>query len=168
MDSYLGRFYSLFVYFVLIYQAHLSWSVKRENFSSQFNNGSTSIKQPKWDTTSQGGQPSPPPGGQLRVNWSAGSNVTSNGTSSWTLSSNQASQTPSTSPNRLLGSAASSSQNATELKSNRSQTSSKFSTKSPDTPTPSGRSPPSTNLLSRRMLNRQLKRHNSTQLGPAH
>lgn len=88
-------------------------------------------------------QTSPPPGGQLRVNWSAGSNVTSNGTSSWTLSSNQSSQTPSTSPNRLLSSAASSSQNATELKSNRSQTSSTFSTKSPDTPTPSGRSPKS-------------------------
>lgn len=93
-------------------------------------------------------QPSPPPGGQLRVNWSAGSNVTSNGTSSWTLSSNQASQTPSTLPNRLLGSAASSSQNATELKSNRSQTSSKFSTKSPDTPTPSGRSPKSSTHVS--------------------
>lgn len=88
-------------------------------------------------------QTSPPPGGQLQVNWSAGSNVTSNGTSSWALSSNQSSQTPSTSPSRLLGSAASSSQNATELKSNRSQTSSMFSTKSPDTPTPSGRSPKS-------------------------
>lgn len=93
-------------------------------------------------------QTSPPPGGQLPVNWSAGSNVTSNGTSSWPLSSNQSSQTPSTSPNRLLSSAASSSQNATEPKSNRSQTSSTFSTKSPDTPTPRGRSPKSSTQVS--------------------
>lgn len=84
----------------------------------------------------------------MRVNWSAGSNVTSNGTSSWTLSSNQSSQTPSASPNWLLGSAASSSQNATELKSSRSQTSSTFSTKSPDTPTPSSHSPKSSTQVS--------------------
>lgn len=97
-------------------------------------------------------QTSPPPGGQLQVNWSAGPNVTSNGTSSWTLSSNGSSQSPSTSPNRLLGSAASSSQNATELKSNRSQTSSTFSTKPPDTPTPSGLSPKSSTQVNDNQL----------------
>ncbi|XP_024863957.1 otogelin [Kryptolebias marmoratus] len=48
----------LTLYFILIYQAHLSWGVTRGNISNwnEFNNGSSRIKQQKWDTASQGGQ----------------------------------------------------------------------------------------------------------------
>ncbi|XP_030582086.1 otogelin [Archocentrus centrarchus] len=56
MDPYLRRswrrlLHLLSWYFILIYQAHLSWGVDEFN-----NSGSSRIKHQKWDTASQGGQ----------------------------------------------------------------------------------------------------------------
>ncbi|KAK5935795.1 hypothetical protein CgunFtcFv8_021119 [Champsocephalus gunnari] len=64
MDPYLRPSWKrllhlLSLYYILIYQAHLSFGVERVNVSNgnEFNNsGSSGIKQQKWDTTSQGGQ----------------------------------------------------------------------------------------------------------------
>lgn len=96
-------------------------------------------------------QTSLPPGGQVGVNWSAVPNVTSNGTSRWTHSSNQSSsQTPSRTshPDQLLRSTVSPSQNKTQIKSNQSRSSATLSTKSPDTPTSAGLSPKSSTRVS--------------------
>lgn len=96
-------------------------------------------------------QISPPADGQLGVNWSAVSNVTSNGTSRWTHSSNQSSsKTPSRTsrPDQSLRSTVSSSQNKTEMKSNQLRSSTTLSTKSPDTPTSTGLSPKSSTQVS--------------------
>uniref|UniRef100_A0A8C4NSL9 Otogelin n=1 Tax=Dicentrarchus labrax TaxID=13489 RepID=A0A8C4NSL9_DICLA len=124
MDPYLRRswkrlFHLLSLYFILIYQAHLSWGVERVNLSDwgEFNNsGSSRIKQQKWDTASQGGQDLQTAAAALETNTSssshsvvsrtAASNLTSNLTSnptssstertsasSWTLSSDQSSAT---------------------------------------------------------------------------
>ncbi|XP_030269310.1 otogelin [Sparus aurata] len=124
MDPYLRRswrrlFHLLSLYFVLIYQAHLSWGVERVNLSNreEFNNsGSSRIKQQKWDTASQGGQDLQTGAAALEANMSssshspvsrtAASNLTSNPvssstertpTSSWTVSSDQSSTTTATS-----------------------------------------------------------------------
>ncbi|XP_071345644.1 otogelin isoform X1 [Trachinotus anak] len=130
MDPYLRRgwkrlllFFSL--YFILVYQAHLSWGerVNVSNWDAFNNSGSSRIKQQKWDTASQGGQDLQTAAAASETNTSsssrslvsrtATSNRTSNHTSSlassirertpsWTLSSDQSSaatapssQTPS-------------------------------------------------------------------------
>ncbi|XP_076584321.1 otogelin [Chaetodon auriga] len=130
MDPHLRRSWKRLLhllpfYFILIYQAHLSWGVERVNLSNwgEFNNsGSSRIKQQKWDTASQGGQDLQTAAAVLETNtsssshslvsWTTVSNLTSSSTertatSSWTLSSDQSSATTATSsqtPSRTVSS----------------------------------------------------------------
>ncbi|XP_024909406.1 otogelin isoform X2 [Cynoglossus semilaevis] len=111
MDHYLGRswkrlFRSLSLFFVFIYQAHISWCAERVNVSHRnaFNSGRSSIKQQKWDTASQGVQDLQQTSAGLEnntssskhpvVSWTATYKLTSSSTertltSSWTLNFNQ-------------------------------------------------------------------------------
>ncbi|XP_044072365.1 otogelin isoform X2 [Siniperca chuatsi] len=172
MDPYLRRswkrlFHLLSLYFILIYQAHLSWGVERVNLSNwgEFNNGSSRIKQQKWDTASQGGQDLQTAAAELETNTSsssqslvsrtAASNLTSNltssstertPTSSWTLSSDQSSATTAPSsqtPSRTVsssttpGSKAQTSQSPTKTApSSQSPGSATHNSQSPTTPAP--------------------------------
>ncbi|XP_067347301.1 otogelin [Channa argus] len=103
--SWKRRFHLFSLYFLLIYQAHLSWAVERVNVSNweEFNNSRSSrIKQQKWDTSSQGGQDLQTSAAALETNASSSSTLMLNRTatsfssermptSSWTLSSDPAS-----------------------------------------------------------------------------
>nr|XP_020443987.1 otogelin-like [Monopterus albus] len=112
MDPYLRRswnrlFHLLSLYFILIYQARLSWSVERANVSNrdEFNNSRSSrIKQQKWDTASQGEQElqtaaaalgaNASSSGHSLVSQTAVSNLTSSGAESTLIySSDQSSAT---------------------------------------------------------------------------
>ncbi|XP_049903117.1 otogelin [Epinephelus moara] len=162
MDPYLRRswkrlFHLLSLYFILIYQAHLSRGVDRENLSNwnQYNNsGSSRIKQQKWDTASQGGQDLQTAAAVLETNTSssspsldsrtAASNLTSSSTesertltSSWTLTSDQSSATTAPSSPTPSRAVSSSQSTGSTTQTSQSPTSTVPSSQLPGSPTPS-------------------------------
>ncbi|XP_031704638.1 LOW QUALITY PROTEIN: otogelin-like [Anarrhichthys ocellatus] len=104
MDPCLRRgrkrpFHLLSLCFILIYQAHLSWGVDRVNLSDgkQFNNGSSRIKQQKWDTASHGGQDLQTAAAALETNTSSSSHSLVSRTDASNLTSSSTERTPTSS-----------------------------------------------------------------------
>ncbi|XP_074480146.1 otogelin [Sebastes fasciatus] len=196
MDPYLRRsgkrlLHFLSLYFILIYQAHLSWSVARENISNwnEFNNsGSSRIKQQKWDTASQGGQDLQTAAAALETNTSSSShslvsrtavsNLTTSSntertpTSSWTLNSDQSSATTAPSsqtPSGILSPSQSpTSQTPTSrAPASQSPTSTTQTSQSPTKTVPISQSPTSTALASQSPASTAPANQSPTSTAPA-